>query len=49
MAVRRFEGNILDVGTPRGHLEAIVEYGRKHPEFRADLLAFLKQVVEREG
>ena len=49
VAVQRFEGKMLDVGSPRGYLEAIVEYGLKRPEFRGDLLPFLRRVVEREG
>ncbi|MCH8077228.1 MAG: UTP--glucose-1-phosphate uridylyltransferase [SAR324 cluster bacterium] len=49
VAVRRFEGKVLDVGTPLGYLEAMVSYGLHRPEFREDLLAYLRQVVAREG
>ncbi len=48
VVVRRFEGNILDVGTPKGYLEAFIEYGLTRPEFRSDLLDFMKQVLARK-
>ena len=49
VAARRFEGKVLDVGTPLGYLEAIVSYGLHRPEFREDLLTLLREVVAREG
>ncbi|MCH7479515.1 MAG: UTP--glucose-1-phosphate uridylyltransferase [SAR324 cluster bacterium] len=48
VVVKRFEGKLLDVGTPQGYLEAFVEYGLQRPEFRASFLEFLKGVVARE-
>lgn len=41
----RFTGTLMDVGTPEGYLEAVVEYGLKRPEFREKFLAFLKEKV----
>ena len=49
VVVKRFEGQLLDVGTPQGYLEAIVEYGLHRKEFRARFLEYLKGVVTREG
>lgn len=49
LAVRRFEGKLLDAGTPMGDLQAIVEYGLARGEFREELLEFLREIVEREG
>ena len=49
VAACRFEGKVLDVGTPLGYLEAIVNYGLHRPEFREDFLAILREVVAREG
>ena len=49
VAVCRFEGEILDVGTPQGYLEAIIEYGLGQEKYREGLLAYLREVVKREG
>jgi UTP--glucose-1-phosphate uridylyltransferase len=49
VAVKRFEGRILDVGTPRGYLEAFVEFGLYRKEFRKAFLDFLTGVVAREN
>ncbi len=49
VVMQRFEGTLLDVGTPAGYLEATVEYALTRPEFREGLLAFLRKVVQREG
>jgi len=48
VVVRRFEGRILDVGTPKGYLEAFIEYGLIRPDFREGLLAYLREVLARE-
>ena len=45
---KNFEGRLLDVGTPQGYLEAVVEYGLSREEFRGKLMDFLKTVVKRE-
>ncbi len=44
IAAVRFEGRILDVGTPLGYLQASVEYALSRQEYREQLLAFLKEV-----
>jgi UTP--glucose-1-phosphate uridylyltransferase len=49
VTVRRFEGHILDVGTPRGYLQSFIEMGLARPEFREDLLDYLREVVRRHG
>jgi UTP--glucose-1-phosphate uridylyltransferase len=49
VAVCRFQGTLLDVGTPQGYLHATVEMGLRRPEYRAGLLAHLRQIVAREG
>lgn len=48
VVVRRFAGQVLDVGTPQGYLEAIVSYGLQREEFRDEFLAYLKEVVGRD-
>lgn len=48
VVVQHFTGDILDVGTPKGYLEAFVEFGLRRPEYRDNFLAFLQRVVQRE-
>ncbi|NIP72298.1 MAG: UTP--glucose-1-phosphate uridylyltransferase, partial [Gammaproteobacteria bacterium] len=45
----RFHGSLLDVGTPRGYLHAVIEYGLTRREFREDLLDYMRHVLAREG
>lgn len=49
VVVKRFEGKLLDVGTPMGYLQAIVESGLHREEFREEFAAYLREVVKREG
>ncbi|HEX7927857.1 MAG TPA: sugar phosphate nucleotidyltransferase, partial [bacterium] len=49
VVVHRFDGKLMDVGTPRGYLNAFIEYGLSRKEFRADLLAYMRTVLAREG
>ncbi len=49
VVVQRFEGQLLDVGTPGGYLEAVVECALAREEFREPFLKFLRRVLEREG
>lgn len=49
VAVCRFQGTLLDVGTPQGYLHATVEMGLRRPEYRKDLLVHLRRIVAREG
>jgi UTP--glucose-1-phosphate uridylyltransferase len=49
VVVRRFEGKILDVGTPQGYLHSFIEYGLQREEFRQDLLHHMRGVLRREG
>ncbi|MCZ6558360.1 MAG: UTP--glucose-1-phosphate uridylyltransferase [SAR324 cluster bacterium] len=49
VVVKRFEGRLIDVGTPQGYLHAIVEYGLYREEFREPLLDYLQAVLTREG
>lgn len=49
VVVKRFEGQLIDVGTPQGYLEAVVEYGLHREEFREPFLQFLRAVLAREG
>ena len=49
VAVKRFEGRILDVGTPQGYLQSFIEMGLARPEFRENLLAYLRKVVRQNG
>jgi UTP--glucose-1-phosphate uridylyltransferase len=48
VVIKRFEGKLLDVGTPIGYLEAFVEAGLHRKEYRDDFVALLKRVVRRE-
>ena len=49
VVVKRFEGQLVDVGTPQGYLEAIVAYGLRREEFRQPLLKYLRAVLASEG
>ncbi|MCZ6628957.1 MAG: UTP--glucose-1-phosphate uridylyltransferase [SAR324 cluster bacterium] len=49
VVVKRFEGRLIDVGTPQGYLHAIVEYGLYREEFREPWLDYLQAVLTREG
>jgi len=49
VVVQRFEGKILDVGTPQGYLHSFIEFGLLREEFRSDLLAYMREVLRREG
>ena len=49
VVVQRFEGKILDVGTPQGYLHSFIEFGLLREEFRSDLLHYMRQVLRREG
>jgi UTP--glucose-1-phosphate uridylyltransferase len=49
VVVQRFEGKILDVGTPQGYLHSFIEFGLQREEFRSDLLQYMRQVLRREG
>jgi UTP--glucose-1-phosphate uridylyltransferase len=49
VVVQRFEGKLLDVGTPMGYLHAIVECGIARKEFRTGFLEYLRMVVAREA
>ncbi|MBI4081805.1 MAG: UTP--glucose-1-phosphate uridylyltransferase [Candidatus Lambdaproteobacteria bacterium] len=49
VVVKRFEGKLLDLGSPQGFLEAIVEYGLLRKEFREPFLKFLRGVVARQA
>lgn len=49
VVAKRFEGRILDVGTPLGYLQASVEMGLARPEFREEFLAFLRKKVGEAG
>ncbi len=49
VAVCRFTGTLLDVGTPQGYLHATVEMGLRRPEYREGLLSHLREIVAREG
>jgi UTP--glucose-1-phosphate uridylyltransferase len=49
VVVQRFEGKILDVGTPQGYLHSFIEFGLLRDEFRNDLLHYMRQVLRREG
>lgn len=48
VVVKPFEGQLLDVGSPLGYLQAIVECGVAREEFRAPFLLYLRQLLERE-
>lgn len=49
VVVKRFEGQLVDVGTPQGYLEATVAYGLRREEFRQPLLKYLRAVLASEG
>lgn len=49
VVVKRFEGRLVDVGTPMGYLQATVEAGLQRDEYRDDFRDFLREVVRREG
>ena len=49
VVVKRFEGTLLDVGSPAGYLQAVVEYGLSRPDLRKGLETYLKQVCKREN
>jgi UTP--glucose-1-phosphate uridylyltransferase len=49
VVVKRFEGRILDVGTPQGYLHSFIEFGLLRDEFRNDLLHYMREVLRREG
>lgn len=42
-----FKGIRYDVGNKMGMLEANIQYGLKHPEIKDDLVAYLKELVEK--
>ena len=44
-----FEGRRYDVGDKQGFLEATVEQALKKPELRDKFLAYLKDIVAKEG
>ena len=44
-----FEGRRYDVGDKQGFLEATVEQALKNPELRDKFLAYLKDIVAKEG
>jgi UTP--glucose-1-phosphate uridylyltransferase len=48
VVVQRIQGRLADVGTPKGYLQAFIEYGLLRPEFREDLLRFMAETVQRE-
>lgn len=48
VTLARISGTLMDVGTPQGYLEAIVESGLRREQFRKPLLEFLRMVVARE-
>jgi UTP--glucose-1-phosphate uridylyltransferase len=49
VVVKRFEGRMLDVGTPQGYLHSFIEFGLLRDEFRNDLLHYMREVLRREG
>ncbi len=49
VVVKRFEGKVLDVGTPQGYLHAFIEFGLSRKEYRAELLTYMRTVLAREG
>jgi len=49
VVVQRFDGRMLDVGTPQGYLHSFIEYGLMREEFREDLLHHMRMVLKREG
>ena len=49
MYAYNFEGRRYDVGDKQGFLEATVEMALKRPELRDKFLAYLKDIVAKEG
>jgi UTP--glucose-1-phosphate uridylyltransferase len=49
VVVQRIQGRLVDVGTPLGYLQAILEYGLLRKEFRKDLLQTMRTILDREG
>jgi UTP--glucose-1-phosphate uridylyltransferase len=49
VVVRRFEGKLLDVGTPQGYLHAFIEFGLSRKEYRDELLSYMRMVLARES
>lgn len=49
MYAYNFEGRRYDVGDKQGFLEATVEMALKRPELRDKFLAYLKDIVDKEG
>ncbi len=49
VVVKRFEGKLLDVGTPQGYLHAFIEFGLSRKEYRTELLSYMRAVLTREG
>ncbi|MDH5751551.1 MAG: UTP--glucose-1-phosphate uridylyltransferase [Deltaproteobacteria bacterium] len=49
VSVCRFQGRLLDVGSPGGYLEAVIEYALSRAEFRPGLLETMRKILEREG
>ena len=49
VVVKRFEGRLLDIGTPMGYVRATIEYGLSQQDFRGELLEILRDVLRREG
>ena len=49
VGVCRFVGKLLDVGTKAGYLHAIIEVALRRPEFRDDILSYMREVLAREG
>ncbi|MDH4225114.1 MAG: UTP--glucose-1-phosphate uridylyltransferase [Deltaproteobacteria bacterium] len=48
VVVKRFDGHLLDVGSPNGYMQAVVEYGLSRPDLRPGLLPFLREIMKRE-
>jgi UTP--glucose-1-phosphate uridylyltransferase len=48
VVVRRFAGQMLDVGTPQGYLHSFIEFGLLREEFHDDLLDYMRKVLARE-
>ena len=48
VVIKRFEGKLLDVGTPLGYLEAFVEAGLARDEYRDAFREIIKRVAKRE-
>ena len=48
VVVKPIVGRMVDTGTPKGYLQAFIEYGLIRPEYREDLISFMKEALERE-